>query len=193
MDWNSSFENGWEGWRRPFLDVAWDSPQECVILSLKRWRMGLTLWSQGGDVENYMRNQRKKTGKDDFKPPFNAVAWVFSRWHQHLCWFGLATSSWNATWHCNTATLQHYTKYVKYAEDLETWRFWWIFEAIHSSCNAHVPQLRWVCSGASPWREHCPFFMGVQVWVLERKWQKFVGQEYREISDFSIKTVSWFS
>ena len=28
---------------------------------------------QGGDVENYMRNQRKKTGKDDFKPPAQAL------------------------------------------------------------------------------------------------------------------------
>lgn len=71
-----------------------------------------------------MRNQRKKTGKDDFKPPFNAVAWensvvgiAASLWK-----FGLATKQLecNLT-RKNTATaLQHYTKYVKYAEDLET-------------------------------------------------------------------------
>ena len=34
-----------------------------------------------------MRNQRKKTGKDDFKPPFNAVAWENSV-------VGIAASLW---------------------------------------------------------------------------------------------------
>lgn len=39
----------------------------------------LTEYMEGGDVENYMRNQRKKTGKDDFKPPFNVgLQWCIS-------------------------------------------------------------------------------------------------------------------
>lgn len=39
----------------------------------------LTEYMEGGDVENYMRNQRKKTGKDDFKPPAQVgLQWCLS-------------------------------------------------------------------------------------------------------------------
>eukprot|EP00438_Fugacium_kawagutii_P018899 Skav236685 [mRNA] locus=scaffold847:75251:78950:- [translate_table: standard] len=43
----------------------------------------LTEYMEGGDVENYMRNQRKKTGKDDFKPPFNVACSGASPWQEH--------------------------------------------------------------------------------------------------------------
>lgn len=39
----------------------------------------LTEYMEGGDVENYMRMNRKKSGKDDFKPPFNVgLQWCIS-------------------------------------------------------------------------------------------------------------------
>ena len=36
----------------------------------------LTEYMEGGDVENYMRNHRKKTGKEDYRPPFNASRFI---------------------------------------------------------------------------------------------------------------------
>ncbi|CAJ1395830.1 unnamed protein product [Effrenium voratum] len=44
--------------------------------SLDKTTFFLTEYMEGGDVENYMRNQRKKSGRDDFKPSFNVcLSW----------------------------------------------------------------------------------------------------------------------
>ena len=50
-------------------------------------------------MENYMRNQRKKSGRDDFKPSFNAATLdtVRSPVLSHLSLLGVAKTTGNAT------------------------------------------------------------------------------------------------